>query len=318
MVMLAFPVALSASLLVTALLLWLLGRWFPGSRMGPALVLGVAAGHFGWAASNEFSASSPESGVTENLRTTLSTFRSPREAVQWVVPILLLLSVATLLPALWRRGAVKGSDQPVEQGHWIRTILWAGIYSGTLLRLLWGSVYLTRRWSTLEAIATIAVHAIVLVAIQGMSRQPSNNRVRAWRFVLISVAGGAACGVIGMSGSAVYAQLLATGIACLLLCTVLAWWERASDQKIEWPIGMILFVVGTHLWLGHYYAELSLLDSSLLIGAMAAGSLFGACGVSLPAWLNRVLPAIVCLALSLAAIAHAGITLSRTLSNPGW
>ena len=314
----AFPVALSASLLVTSLLLWLLGRWFPGSRMGPALALGVAAGHFGWAAANDFSASSPESGVIENLRATLSTFSSPREAVQWVVPILLLLSVATLLPALWRRGAVKGSDQPVEQGHWIRTILWAGIYAGTLLRLLWGSVYLTRRWSTLEAVATIAVHAIALVAIQGMSRQPPNNRVRAWRFALISVAAGAACGVIGMSGSAVYAQLLATGIASLLLCTVLAWRERASDQRREWPIGMILFVVGVHLWLGHYFAELSLLDCSLLIGAVAAGGLFGAGGTALPAWWNRVLPAIVSVALSLAAVAHAGITLSRALANPGW
>ena len=314
----AFPVALSASLLVTALLLWLLGRWFAGSRMGPALALGGAAGHFGWAASNEFSASSPESGVTENLRATLSTFSSPHEAVQWVVPILLLLSVAALVQALWRRRALNGSEQPAEQGHWISTILWAGIYAGTLLRLLWGSVYLTRRWSTLEAVATIAAHVIALVVIQGTSRPSANNRVRVWRFALITVAGGAACGVIGMSGSAVYAQLLATGIASLVLCTVLALWERASDQKREWPIGMILFVVGTHLWLGHYFAELSLLDSSLLIGAIAAGSLFGAGGVSLPAWLNRVLPAIVCLALSLAAIAHAGITLSRTLSNPGW
>lgn len=314
----SLPVALVSSLLATVMSLWLTRRWSPDFRMGFAFALGTAAGHAGWTASNEFSASSPENEWGEVLRTTLSTLFVPREASQWVVPILLFLCVCELVCGLWRARSVNELATPHSRAPWIRTGFWAVVYAGTLLRLLWGSVYLTRRWSLLEAIVTISVQVVVLLSIQLMSRQPTSNRVQAWRYVLILVASGAACGVIGMSGSAVFAQLLLTAVVSLLLCTVLAWWERTSEQKVEWPIGVILFVVAVHLWLGHYFAELSVLDSSLLLGAVAAGALYGAGGDSVSPWWNRVLPAVVSLVLSAAAVGHAGLTLSRTLANPGW
>lgn len=314
----SLPVALVSSLLVTTLTLWLAKRWTPDSRMRLALAWGTAAGHAGWTASYEFSASSPESGWGEVLRATLSTLSSPREASQWVVPILLLLSVCELAGGLWRARRAAGATSRHTQSHGIRIGVWAVVYAGTLLRLLWGSVYLTRRWSMQEAIATISAQVVVLLCIMLVSRPPVNNRVRAGRYALILVASGAACGVIGMSGSAVFAQLLATAAVSLLLCSLVAWWERKAESSNEWPIGMILFVVAVHFWLGHYFAELSILDGSLLRGAIAAGALFGVGGDGIsPRW-NRILPAVVSLLLTAAALGHAAFTLSRTLANPGW
>lgn len=314
----SLPVALLSSLLVTALSLWLARRWAPGSRVGLALALGTAAGHAGWTTATELSAASPESGWGEVLRSTLSTFYSPREASQWVVPILIFLSVCELINGLWRGRAGLGAIAPRTRGPWIRIGLWAVVYAGTLLRLLWGSVYLTRRWSVLETIVTISVQVVVLLSILFVSRSPGNTRVLGWRYALILVASGAACGVIGMSGSAVFAQLLSTAAVSLFLCSIVAWWKRTSEPTGEWPIGMILFVIAVHLWLGHYFAELSVIDGSLLLGAIAAGALFGVGGDSISVWWNRVLPSMVSLALSAAAVGHAAVTLSRTLANPGW
>ena len=314
----SFPVAILSSLLVTVLTLRLARRWSPDSRMGLALAWGTAAGHLAWTASNEFSASSPESGWGEALRATLSILFSPREASQWVVPILLLLGVCELIGGLWRSRRSAGTTAPRSGVAWIRIGLWAVVYAGTLLRLLWGSVYLTRRWTVLEAIVTIAIQVVGLLVILLVSRLPGNGRVLGWRYAAILIASGAACGVIGMSGSAVFAQLLSTAVVSLLLCSILAWWERASEPAREWPIGMILLVISMHIWLGHYFAELSVLDGCLLQGAVAAGALFGAGGDSRSLWWNRVLPSVVSVVLSATAVGHAAFTLSKTLANPGW
>lgn len=314
----ALPVALSSSLLVTAIVLWFQRRVFPNTRMSIALAAGTAGGHIGWAAANEFSAASSESSMGETLRAILRTFTSPSEAVHWVVPILLLSSVAVLVWGLWQRRPLNSAEQKSLRRNWLGVVFWMCVYAGTLVRLLWGSVYMTRRWSMTETVVTIAVHVAILTFILLASRQPANNRFLAGRFILATITGSAACAVIGMSGSAVYAQLLATAVASLVLITGLVWWQRNSDQPLGWPVGMVLLVVVSHLWLGHYFAELTLLDGALLLGSLGAGAVLGWGGESRSAWFNKALPVFVSLALSLAAVADAGIRLSRTLSNPSW
>jgi hypothetical protein len=193
--------------------------------------------------------------------------------------------------------------------------MWSGIYAGALVRLLWGSVYLTRQWSAKVAIFTIAGHvaALVFALIQG--RSPTGARPFAIRLFLITGASGALFAVIGMSGSAVYAQLAATAGVAIFICSVFAWWQRSGIQSQQFPIGMILLVLGYHLWLAHFFAELTLVNGALLLGAVASCSSF-AWSESRGIWLARIWPIVLGIGLAMTALGHAGYILSQRLANP--
>lgn len=316
--MLAFPVAVSAALMTAAIILWGFGRWLPQLRSSLTLAGGTAAGHAGWVVMSELSVADPNAGMSEVLRSAVSTLATPREAGHWVVLILLLSSLVAGAVTVFQKHGVATMTDSRQHNIWRHVLVWAVIYSATLVRLLWGSVYLTRRWSPGVAVGMVAAHVVALLVILIASQPPSSPQFGAWRFLWITLAASAACGVIGMSGSAVYAQWLATGVASLLLCTVFRWRHRSGGIVEEWPVGMILLVVGIHLWLAHFYAELSLLDGALLLGSIAAGAVYGAGGESRSIWLTRVLPAVACVSFAVAAVGHSGLTLSRALANPTW
>lgn len=314
--MLPLLVTIGCALASSVLVLWTTGQFIPRRRLSWTIAGGTVAGHVAWTAMNELAAADPSSGVGSVIRSTIATFATPREAGQWIVIVLLVAGAGELLSRDVRQPKVDATDSPRSWSRVWNGLIWGFIYAGALLRLLWGSVYFTREWSVAVAGGIVAGHVLVLLSIAALDRQTVRPRIQAMRLSLMTLAIAAASVVIGMSGSAVYAQLTLTAVASLCVCSWFAWRQPPAAERQFIPMGMILLVVGYQLWLSHFFAELKLVDGGLLMASLAASSMYGWGSDSRATWLTRVLPATATIAFSLMAVTHAGITLAQALANP--
>ncbi len=201
------------------------------------------------------------------FRSAVDAILQPREAAHWLILLLASLGLTSLLLAPLK------SDRPTAilfQG-----LVWACLLAAALTRLLWGSVYLTRQWSTTEAIITISAEALMLTAaiVPGLRRVPA--AAAPGQFFLWTVIGVSSSLVIGMSGSAVYSQMAMFTCLIPLTCGLFTWWTRHSQSATHLPAGFIVASLGLHLWLAHYFAELTRLNEFLLIAALVGAGWYG-------------------------------------------
>ncbi len=158
------------------------------------------------------------------------------------------------------------------------------LFSGVLVRLLWGSVYLKRRWSLGEAIFMVAMHVLPWGLVMAKGRAKTDSRIRAIQWSFASMVGLAASAVIGMSGSAVYAQMMAISSVGFLVVSVYAWARSKHPESDRLPVVMMTLVFAVHLWLAHFFAELKLVDGASLLGAWFAIVLYGPASARSPKW----------------------------------
>jgi hypothetical protein len=158
---------------------------------------------------------------------------------------------ATYAPRKWRRLAVA---------------LAAILIDALPLRLLAGSVYVTRDWSLLETL----IHVMLLAATFGLSwvllaaaRESDQPRTRS--AMLIVVAAGMA---ISMALSAGLANGELCGVAAAALTGA---WFVSGARGLSGASGVLTVSLCSLVMLSHFYAQLTPINASLLLASLVFG-----------------------------------------------
>lgn len=285
---------------------WLASTWM--------LAIGLASGHGAWLVANEYAVAGSEAGWISVLSAAFRVLRAPQEAAHWLAPI--LLGAAAVCTIARGGGAIQpdGGSDAVGRKR-ILGMVWALLFGLILLRLLWGSVYLTRRWSLLVAAGMVGSHAIPWAVFVAWARRPATTRVRGMEWFGATSVMMAASAVIGMSGSAVYAQLAALAGLGFVIAGLFLGLPNGRTSVDRFPMEMVSVVMASHLWLAHFFAELRLVDGLLLWCALGAVGWYGQAAERHPkrAWLSIMAG----LMLALVAVGHAAWTLRQSLANSG-
>lgn len=229
----------------------------------------------------------------------------PHEAADWLPLIVLLAIGVNLLMAhvafFSRRGA----------------LALAAIFSLAVpVRLLSGNVRLTHQWSAFEKLIYLAMLAATLGVTWLVLSAEGDEQQSVLRLpLLILVAAGTAVALTlsgvfgyGLSSGAIAAALTGTAIALIVLLHM-ANSPRFSFPGISGAAGVITFSLGSLIILGHFFAELTILNATLLFASLAATAVplphviqFG------PKWRSMAVRASLCISPLVVALA---LTASR-------
>lgn len=197
-------------------------------------------------------------------------------------------------------------------------------------RLLYGSAYLPLSlgpefdfdlggWSTTEAIAWIGGLAAALLAVWHLLRignsagERTDGNVRSWLAVLVTLG---SVIVMVSAKSLILGQLLGALTATLTGCALASGWlgtKRGPDAAA----GPIAIAFGTLLIAGHFYAELSLANASLLFFALTTAAGWLPLPQSLSSRWQSVCRGLMCLALLALPVFLAGHELAGQAPKPG-
>ncbi len=249
------------------------------------------------------------------------TFSAPSEASQWMALVMLAGVVAAFVSCEWRRpeSVANRSTAQTWAARVAYTIIWGSLLVGTLVRLLWGSIYFKREWSTNTAIINISASVLPWVVIILMNSGVVSGVVFRWRSLLIGLSVLGSSLVIGMSGSAVYAMhTMMASLAILVVTLLLAWRSSSGDARLFLPIGMMSLVSASQLWLAHFFAELTLMNLGLLLASFFFAGVVGWSGKRpWPIWLRYVVPITLWMVAVGTPIVLAGLKLRSDLQAGG-
>lgn len=246
-------------------------RFAPRAAWGDAaaIALGFAAGQLALAAQPAAVARPDLAGAAgawlAALPRAAAALLSPREASLW-------------LP--WGAALAAAVGWLASRGRSLRVVavaLGLALAVGLPLRLLWGSVFLTSRWSAAEAALRVgAIAAALLVvgwlATSGGSPEPSDRPRRGpdWLRPLLSavIALGLAI-LLATSGSLSYARL-AGALFAAILGGLLGAVGPVPRSSVGTAGPVVVTIVGGLLILGVAFAEVSVTHACLVAAALAA------------------------------------------------
>jgi hypothetical protein len=192
----------------------------------------------------------------------------PHEAADWL-PLIVLLALGTTLLLMHDRLRL-----------WPPMLALAAAFAVAVpVRLISGNVRLTHQWSSPEKVVYLLILALSFGLIWRILSNKNDDREALLRLPLLILVAASAAIVVTLSGALVYglscgavaAALAGTAVAALVRAPSAAAARSASLQPSA-AAAVITFSLGSLILLAHYFAELSNMNATLLLLALAATS----------------------------------------------
>ena len=316
--------AIAVPAVFAAVIAWLFRGLQLAGRLSLAAGFGIACGILAlnfnseWNAADAFPPDGDNSSAfTRAIGATATKAIRPRESKNWLVVLLPIAGVGSVIGWTLLRPSKESSSEgrPLETATRRRSkaigmaVLWIGLISASIVRMLWGSVYFLSQWSRETTILYVATIVFLLILTAWMlSIQPSTGSTRnGWRFGLLTLVLGATTVTMMMSGSL---SLAIVGVCITSAATAsgfLSCWNRGTVALDGWFWSLS---IGSLLVLGHFFAELRLVNALLLLAAVAmSGFPFSQIKSRQSTFWVQV---ILCVALAGAAVGLASATLAQS------
>ena len=257
------------------------------------------------------------SAITRAIGSTVTKALRPRESKNWLVLLMPIAGVGSVIGwTLLRPSKELSNDgrslEPVSRRRSKAiglAVLWVALISASIVRMLWGSVYFLSQWSRETTILYVAAIVFLLILAAWMlAIQPTMGSTRnGWRFGLLTLVFGATTVTMIMSGSLSLAIVGVCMTSAAAASGLLSGCNRGTVALDGWFWSLSL---GSLLVLGHFFAELQLVNALLLLAAVAmSGFPFSQVKSRQSTFWAQVL---LCVALAGTAVGLASATLAQS------
>jgi hypothetical protein len=229
----------------------------------------------------------------------------PRVAIDWLPWLVLIAAVIQILAAY----------APRTFQRYFAAI--ACVFAIALpLRLLAGSVYVTARWSTPEKLGVLVIWSILFALWWLTLSLGQHNRLPLVRSVLLVITTFGIALTITASGAITLGELGGVAAASLFGATATAGTLRQLADGTSSAAGPLAVMLGSLIFLGYFYAQLTATNAALLsLSLAAAAGWLPTTWPQKPVWQAALRAVLTLVPLAIAAASAVGAVLAA-LADP--